>query len=70
MTTEVSRRASAKTRIFNRLSLGPATNAELNTVCFRFGARIEELRKEGVGIVTVAVGRGKFRYELTGGANA
>src|SRR5438445_5025815 len=41
---------------------GPAdaTNAELNQICFRYGARIFELRKVGYAIGTRAEGDGLF----------
>lgn len=41
-----------------------ASNAELNNVCFRYGARIFELRKMGHKIRTVNKGEGMFRFVL------
>jgi hypothetical protein len=39
-------------------------NTELNNVCFRYGARIHELRKAGHKIKTVNEARGLFRFVL------
>jgi predicted AAA+ superfamily ATPase len=39
-------------------------NTELNNVCFRYGARIYELRKMGHKIKTVNEARGLFRFVL------
>ena len=39
-------------------------NTELNNVCFRYGARIYELRKLGHRIKTVNEARGLFRFVL------
>lgn len=46
---------------------GPAgvRNVELNCICFRYGARIWELRKAGHKIKTVSEARGMFRFILT-----
>lgn len=41
-----------------------ATNRELNNICFRYGARIQELRKDGVEIVTRQVKKGLFKFYL------
>ena len=43
-----------------------ATNAELNAICFRYGARIYDLRREGYSIVTTAGEAGLFRFVLRG----
>jgi hypothetical protein len=45
---------------------GSVTNIELNRVCFRYGARLLELRREGHDILTVQEARGKFRYFYRG----
>jgi hypothetical protein len=45
---------------------GSVTNVELNRICFRYGARLLELRREGHDILTVQEGRGKFRYFYRG----
>jgi hypothetical protein len=44
---------------------GGVTNAELNEVCFRYGARIFELRKAGHKIKTVGGPKGLFRFVLS-----
>ena len=61
---EAARRMSSKERIYTRLLAGPVTNTELNTIAFRYGARILELRGEGHRIDRELVGRGVFRYTL------
>jgi hypothetical protein len=40
------------------------TNSELNRVCFRYGARIRELRRAGHNIRTDNLGDGLFRFVL------
>jgi helix-turn-helix protein len=49
-------------------SRGPigATNLELNAICFRYGARIFELRKTGYDIETRREGETEFRFVLVG----
>ena len=58
---------NAKTKVFAMLyqrgKMG-ITNAELNIICFRYGARIFELRSEGWRIDTMCEGVGAFRYVL------
>jgi Helix-turn-helix domain len=41
------------------------SNSELNAICFRYGARIFELRKAGHQIETVREGETEFRFVLT-----
>ena len=41
-----------------------AGNDELNRICFRYSARIKELREEGYNIATVRQKQGYFRYFL------
>lgn len=43
-----------------------ATNAELNAICFRYGARIYDLRKDGWEISTVGTYGGEFKFFLKG----
>ena len=43
---------------------GTVTNVELNRICFRYGARIYELRKDGHVIVTNRVREGVFEFTL------
>jgi len=45
---------------------GELTNYELNRICFRYAARIHELRKEGHRIVTVREEGSKRRYVYMG----
>lgn len=40
------------------------TNTELNKLCFRYGARIYELRAQGYRIETAQIGVGLYRYTL------
>ena len=61
---EAARRLSAKERVLLRLQAGPATNVELNAICYRYGGRIHELRGEGYLIDPEPLGRGVFRYTL------
>ena len=42
------------------------TNVELNAICFRFGARIEELRKRGYDIRTGEKRGGVVTYSYHG----
>ncbi len=42
------------------------TNRELNRICFRYGARIHELRQEGHKIVSVHVKDGLWRFVYKG----
>ena len=41
-------------------------NTELNEVCFRYGARIHDLRSEGWVIVSQPESRSLWRFTLTG----
>jgi len=45
---------------------GQVTNAELNRICFRYGARLHELRREGHKIVTSRIGEGLFMFTYKG----
>lgn len=42
----------------------PRTNVELNAVCFRYGARLFELRKAGHRIKSTRLHEGVWRFEL------
>lgn len=42
------------------------TNAQLNNICFRYSARIHELRNEGHIIVIDRIKDGLFRYTYKG----
>jgi len=37
---------------------------ELNDICFRYGGRILELRRQGHDIETIQLGAGEFAYRL------
>ena len=39
-------------------------NSELNKVCYRYSARIKELRNEGYQIETIREGLGWFSFKL------
>jgi hypothetical protein len=64
MESELFRRMSSKERVLARLQSGTATNVELNRICFRFGARIKELRNAGRKIEGRCVGNGVWEYWL------
>lgn len=58
---------SQTTRILRLLRSKPAvTNKELNRICFRYSARLGELRSEGYIIVTNHVKDGLFEYVYRG----
>jgi hypothetical protein len=59
---------SSKTaRILSKLKTeGTVTNRELNKICFRYSARLAELRAEGHDILTVQVQGGLFEYVYRG----
>lgn len=63
---ETARRASARVRVLERLQAGPALNTELNALCFRYGARIFELRRGGVNIIKTPKTAGVFEYAIQG----
>ncbi len=62
--TQAPRITGQRLKILERLREGPATNMELNAICFRYGARIHELRGLGFKIKTVQEKAGVFRFEL------
>ncbi|WP_427007161.1 helix-turn-helix domain-containing protein [Pseudarthrobacter sp. H2] len=45
---------------------GSATNTQLNRICFRFSARIHDLRSEGWDILSVREKDGLWRFVLKG----
>lgn len=61
---EAHRLESAKDRILARLRQGSATNIELNAICYRYGARLLELKREGHAWVKEPEGGGVWRYML------
>ena len=48
---------------------GSVTNVELNKVCFRYAARLHELRREGHDILTIYEKPGVYRYFYRGQAS-
>jgi hypothetical protein len=50
--------------IYQRLQQGPATNAELAAISLKYTSRVDDLRKNGVGIDAERVSGGTWRYSL------
>lgn len=48
------------------LDKGTVTNVELNKICYRYSARVHELRKEGHMISTLFLGDGLYSYTYKG----
>lgn len=58
---------SQEARILKLLKTkGRATNVELNRICFRYGARIHDLRREGHDIVTNRLKAGLYVFIYRG----
>lgn len=53
------------TEILAALKSGPKTNAELTSICLRYGARIFDLRKLGHRIDKESLGGGLWLYTLS-----
>lgn len=51
-------------RLLRRRGRFGASNRELNSICFRYGARIHDLRKDGHHIRTMRDSAGAFRFIL------
>ena len=65
--TETRRRKSAKHRVLAALQdQRSLTNEQLNDICYRYGARIFELRQEGHQIDRTFSSRGRVVYEYRG----
>ena len=65
--TEKVRRQSAKERILEQFQYaGTLTNVQLNEICYRYGARIYELRKEGHIIEKHCMDKGLYAYKYKG----
>jgi hypothetical protein len=63
---EKKRRTNNKTKVLLALQRPDgATNVQLNDICFRYGARLYDLRKEGWKIKTENEGDGIFRFRIT-----
>lgn len=56
-------RVNKRNAVLARLQQGPATSIDLNSICYRYGARILELRKQGYDIST-RKHDGTFLYTL------
>lgn len=54
-------------RLLKRRGRFGASNRELNSICFRYGARIFDLRKDGHNIRTMRDSAGAFRFILEDG---
>lgn len=67
---ECKRRMSNRDRVLARLQSGPASNRELNDICFRYGARILELRRDGFHIDTEYGADGFVLYRLRSSGQA
>jgi hypothetical protein len=65
--TESSRRENSRDQILALLQAQRiVTNLELNQVCFRYGARLKELRDQGYDIVTGEKRGGVVTYQYRG----
>lgn len=53
-------------KLLKEAGLRGMTNLELNEICFRYGGRLFELRKEGFDIETKAEGAGVYRFIFKG----
>lgn len=53
-------------RLLRRRGTFGASNRELNTICFRYGARIHELRRDHYVIRTMRDSAGQYRFILEG----
>ena len=57
------KRGTQRAKVLEALKDGPKTSVELNLICYRYSARIHELRKHGHKIIGTPSG-GLFTYEL------
>ena len=65
-----SRSPNQREKILNLLrerGRAGASNRELNSFCFRYGARIWELRRAGYEVDTIREGNSRFRFVLRHG---
>ena len=66
LSAEFKRREGNYHRVLERLRQGPATNVELAELAgYRFGARLEELKRHGIKWDKQHVVSGTWRYFLT-----
>ena len=61
---EIQRNLSNYEKVLRRLRNGPATNVELNAICYRYGGRIHEMRLKGLHITTERLHDGVFVFTL------
>lgn len=65
LTSDTARHSRLRQAVLDALRSGPKTNIQLNAVCYRYGARIHELRRDGLHIITKDyVSPGIFVYTL------
>jgi hypothetical protein len=65
--SEITRRSNSREQVLAVLQAKRiVTNVELNDVCFRYGARLKELRDQGYDIVTGEKRGGVVTYEFRG----
>jgi hypothetical protein len=67
MKAELIRPKSQKQKVLEALRRGGKfgiLNVELNKICFRYGARIHELRREGYDIRMQVDKKGLYRFTL------
>lgn len=70
LATTKNSKPSQTTQVLRLLKAnGQATNYELNKICFRFSARIYELRREGHKILTIREKEGLYRFVYKGNVN-
>lgn len=63
---ELRRRQSNKAKVLQALQGGPQLNHQLEKICRRVAARIDDLKKDGWEIVTDRLSFTDFRYTLKG----
>lgn len=59
-------RMSQRDKVLAAIKAGPVTNFELNKICYRYSARIYELREEGHQISTHIVDKATTVYTYRG----
>lgn len=52
-------------KILQLLSKGSCYNTELNKIAFRYGARLHEMKKEGLKVIVEYVEKGLYLYTAT-----
>lgn len=62
--SEANRRDASRERVLEALKSGPKTNLELNQIAFRYGARLHELKQQGIAWTKRSLVRGVFEYSL------